>query len=255
MPVATAAPTPSSTKAEKIGLLCHFAKLDDPRQSAKVMYPLVEIVFLVVCATIADCDDNVAICEWGRHHLDFLRRFLRFPDEIPSHDALGDVLNAIDPELFEQCFMDWIGGLRDGDPDILAIDGKTSRRTHDRAKGRTPLPLVSAWATRLRLVLGQQAMAEKSNEITAIPLLLDRLMLKGSTVTIDAMGTLSRDRRDEDRQGGRRLPGAEGEPARAPCRGRALLRRPASRRRDALRRRQEGSRPARNPPSQRVLRH
>ena len=126
MPVATAAPTPSSTKAEKIGLLCHFAKLDDPRQSAKVMYPLVEIVFLVVCATIADCDDNVAICEWGRHHLDFLRRFLRFPDEIPSHDALGDVLNAIDPELFEQCFMDWIGGLRDGDPDILAIDASAA---------------------------------------------------------------------------------------------------------------------------------
>ena len=188
MPASTTARS-EPTSPEGIALLRHFARLDDPRQSAKVMYPLEEIVLLVVCATIADCDDNVEVCEWGGHHLDFLRRFLPFRDGIPSHDTLGDVLNAIDPDLFEQCFLDWIGDLRDGDPDIIAIDGKTSRRTHDRSKGRKPLHLVSAWASRQRLVLGQQATEEKSNAITAIPLLLDRLMLKGSMVTIDAMGT------------------------------------------------------------------
>lgn len=172
----------------KIALLRHFVRLDDPRQSAKILYPLEEIVLLVVSATIADCDDNVVICEWGRHHLDFLRQFLPYREGIPSHDTLGDVLNAIDPDLFEHCFMDWIAELRDDDPDIVAIDGKTSRRTHHRGKDRKPLHLVSAWASRQCLVLGQQATEEKSNEITAIPLLLDRLMLKGSIVTIDAMG-------------------------------------------------------------------
>lgn len=173
---------------EEITLLRHFAKIEEPRQCAKVLYPLPEIVLLVVSATIADCDGNVQICAWGEHHLDFLRRFLPFADGIPSHDALGDVLNAIDPGIFEQCFIDWISEIREAAPDIVAIDGKTSRRTHDRAKGRKALHVVSAWASRQRLVLGQQATEEKSNEITAIPLLLDRLMLKGSIVTIDAMG-------------------------------------------------------------------
>ena len=99
-----------------------------------------------------------------------------------------DVFAALDPELFKVCFLAWIRGLRDDDPDIIAIDGKTSRRSHDRRKGRNPLHLVSAWAARQRIVLGQQATAEKSNEITAIPLLLKHLDLKGALVTMDAMG-------------------------------------------------------------------
>lgn len=185
----SSAPANVAEDREEIALLRHFAKLEEPRQSAKVLYPLPEIVLLVVSATIADCEGNVQICAWGSHHLDFLRRFLPFADGIPSHDVLGDVLNAIDPEIFEQCFIEWITELREAAPDIIAIDGKTSRRTHDRARGRKALHVVSAWATRQRLVLGQQATEEKSNEITAIPLLLDRLMLKGSIVTIDAMGT------------------------------------------------------------------
>jgi len=177
------------SKPAKPALLLHFSALSDPRQSAKVMYPLEEIVLLVVCATIAGADDLVEVREWGLEHLDFLRNYLAFRDDIPSHDTLTDVLNAIDPALFEQCFSDWVGGLRADLPDIIAVDGKTSRRTHDRGRDRKPLHLVSAWATAQRLVLGQQATEEKSNEITAIPLLLDRLMLKGSIVTIDAMGT------------------------------------------------------------------
>jgi predicted transposase YbfD/YdcC len=183
----TAATTTPAT-ASKIALLDHFARLDDPRQSAKVVFPLPEIMLLVLSATIAGCDDLVEVCEWGRERLDFLRRYLLFRDDIPSHDTLTDVVNALDPEVFKSCFMDWVACLRDSDPDIIAVDGKTSRRTHDKAKDRKPLHLVSAWASRQRLVLGQQATEEKSNEITAIPLLLERLHLKGAIVTIDAMG-------------------------------------------------------------------
>ena len=150
--------------ASKIALLDHFARLDDPRQSAKVVFPLPEIMLLVLSATIAGCDDHVEVCEWGRERLDFLRRYLLYRDDIPSHDTLTDVVNALDPEMFKSCFMDWVAGLRDSDPtvpearelEVIAIDGKTSRRTHDKAKNRNPLHLVSAWASRQRLVLGQQ---------------------------------------------------------------------------------------------------
>jgi predicted transposase YbfD/YdcC len=175
--------------SSKIPLLGHFSKLGDPRQSGKVVFPLPEIMLLVLAATIAGADDLVEVHEWGLEHLDFLRSCLPFRDDIPSHDTLADVLNALDQELFKTCFMDWVEDLRDSDPDVIAIDGKTSRRTHDRSKDRKPLHLVSAWASRQRLVLGQQATEEKSNEITAIPLLLERLHLKGAIVTIDAMGT------------------------------------------------------------------
>ena len=140
MPASTLPPAGAS----RIPLLVHFAGLPDPRQSAKILYPLEEIVLLVVCATIAGADDLVEVREWGLEHLGFLRRYLAFRDDIPSHDTLADVMNAVDPELFKQCFMDWVESLRDGDPDIIAVDGKTSRRSHDRPKDRKPLHLVSA---------------------------------------------------------------------------------------------------------------
>ena len=112
-----------------IALLVHFAALPDPRQSAKIMYPLEEIVLLVVCATVAGADDLVEVREWGLEHLDFLRKYLPFRDDIPSHDTLTDVLNALDPELFAQCFTSWVADLREGTPDIIAIDGKTSMQS------------------------------------------------------------------------------------------------------------------------------
>lgn len=171
------------------GILDHFSALEDPRQAWKVIYPLPEILLLILAATLAAAEDFVEIEEWGNEHLDFLRTFLPYEHDIPSHDALNDLVNALDPELFKACFTSWVETLRDDDPDIIAIDGKTSRRTHNRSRGREPLHLVSAWAARQRLVLGQEAIDEKSNEIKAIPLLLDRLMLKGALVTIDAMGT------------------------------------------------------------------
>jgi predicted transposase YbfD/YdcC len=171
-------------------ILRHFARIDDPRQSAKVLYPLPEVLLLALAATIAGADDFVETTLWGEQNLPFLCRFLPYANGIPSHDTLCDVFAAVDPELFKSCFLAWVDELRDPSlPELIAIDGKTSRRTHDRGKGRKPLHLVSAWAAGQRLVLGQQATEEKSNEITAIPLLLKKLDLTGAIVTIDAMGT------------------------------------------------------------------
>ena len=170
-------------------LLDHFSALRDPRQRWRVVYPLPEILLLVLCATLSGMEDFVEIRLWGEERLDFLRRFLPYERGLPAHDTLNDVINALDAELFKSCFATWVESLRDGDPDVIAIDGKTSRRSHARAKGREPLHLASAWASRQRLVLAQEAVDEKSNEIVAIPLLLERLELKGALVTIDAMGT------------------------------------------------------------------
>lgn len=175
-------------------LIDHFAALQDPRQSWKVLFPLPEVLLVVLCGTLAGAEDFVEIRRWGEMHQEFLRRLLPFKAGVPSHDTLNDVINAIDGGLFAQCFTAWVEDLREptpatAAPEIVAIDGKTSRRTHDRGKDRGPLHLVSAWASSQRLVLGQQACEAKSNEITAIPLLLERLALTGALVTIDAMGT------------------------------------------------------------------
>jgi DDE_Tnp_1-associated len=146
-----------------VPLLDHFAALSDPRQHGKVLYPLPEILLLVLSATIAGADDFVEMTLWEREHLAFLKRFYRYENGIPSHYTLCDMFAALDPELFKACFLAWINGLRDDDTDIIGIDGKTSRRSHDRRKGRNPLHLVSAWTARQRIVLGQQATEEKSN--------------------------------------------------------------------------------------------
>jgi len=169
-------------------LLEHFSALRDPRQRWRVVYPLAEILLLVLCATLSGMEDFVEIRLWGEQRLDFLRRFLRYERGLPSHDTLNDVINALDAQLFKTCFASWVETLREREPDIIAIDGKTSRRTHARGKDRGPLHLVSAWASRQRLVLGQEAVNDKSNEIVAIPLLLERLELTGALVTIDAIG-------------------------------------------------------------------
>jgi predicted transposase YbfD/YdcC len=171
-----------------LALLDHFSALKDPRQQAKVLHLLPEIVLLLLCGTLAGADDLVEIALWGEENLPFLRRFLPYRHGTPSHDTLGDVIAALDPGLFKACFMSWVEGLREAEPDLVAIDGKTSRRTHARGKGRDPLHLVSAWASRQRLVLGQEAVGGKSNEIAAIPPLLERLALDGALVTIDAIG-------------------------------------------------------------------
>lgn len=164
----------------------HFSALEDPRQAWKVVYPLPEVLLVVLCATLGGAEDFVEVARWGQRKLDFLRRLLPYERGIASHDTLNDVMNALPAPLFAACFTAWVESLRETAPDIVAIDGKTSRRS--RAKGSEPLHLVSAWASRQRLVLGQEAVAEKSNEINAIPLLLQRLELEGALVTIDAIG-------------------------------------------------------------------
>jgi predicted transposase YbfD/YdcC len=169
-------------------LLDHFSELEDGRQSWRVAYPLREVLFLVVCATIANCDDYEDIVDWGEAHLDFLRRFSDFHHGVPCADWLRTLMNRVDPELFQACFRAWVAESFPDRLDLVAIDGKTSRRSHDRAAGKAPLHLVSAYATNAKLVLGQEAVAEKANEIVAIPKLLERLDLEGALVSIDAMG-------------------------------------------------------------------
>lgn len=177
------------TSVPSLSLLDHFSALSDPREGWRVIYPLPEILLLVLCATLSGMEDFVEIRLWGEERMDFLQRFLPFDRGLPAHDTLNDVINALDGELFKACFSSWVESLRDTDPEVIAIDGKTSRRSHARGQGREPLHMVSAWATRQRLVLGQEATEVKSNEITAIPRLLERLELTGALVTIDAMGT------------------------------------------------------------------
>jgi len=177
-----------STQPRLRALLDHFGTIEDTRQSWKVAYPLREVLFLVVCGTIASSDDYDEIVDWGKAHLGFLRRFSEFHYGIPCADWLRAVMNRIDPGLFAACFSSWVAECWPDRPDFVAIDGKTSRRSHDRKRGQKALHLVSAFATTRRLVLGQEAVEEKSNEITAIPALVERLDLDGALVSIDAMG-------------------------------------------------------------------
>lgn len=167
-------------------LLDHFSALKDPRQSWKSLYPLNEVLLIVLSGVMAGADDFVEISLWGKRKLAWLRRFLPFEHGVPSHDTLNDVMNALPNDLFAERFTNWVASLREDDADIVAIDGKTSRRAYG-ADGRA-LHLVSAWAARQRLVLGQERCATKENEISAIPRLLERLELRGALVTIDAMG-------------------------------------------------------------------
>lgn len=166
----------------------HFEPLDDPRQSGKVWYPLEEMLLLSLLAVLASAESWVEIAEFGKRKLEFLRRFRAFANGTPSHDQLGDLFAALDAEQFQHCFIAWVGSLTKLSPDIVAIDGKTLRRAYQEGGAKAPIHMISAWSSRQRLVLGQAKVAEKSNEITAIPDLLDLLTLKGAIVTIDAMG-------------------------------------------------------------------
>ena len=174
-------------------LLEHLGEIDDPREPWRVAHPLTEVLLLVVCGTICDCDDYDLIALWGERHLDFLRRYLPYGHGVPGGRWLTILMNRIDPGLFSAAFTSWVREAWPDRPDFVAIDGKTSRRSHDRSADAPPLHLVSAFATTARLVLGQEAVADKSSETTAIPVLLERLGqndgLKGALVSIDAIAT------------------------------------------------------------------
>jgi predicted transposase YbfD/YdcC len=179
-------------KAKTKSLLEHFSEVEDFRASWKIAHPLSEVLLLVVCATVASCDDFDDIAEWGETHLSFLRRFAPYHHGVPGARWLNILMNRINPQLFSDCFMAWATDFSSYLPEQIAIDGKTSRRSYADGTGKAALHLVSAFATHEKLVLGQEATSEKSNEITAIPILLERLAhkgaLAGALVTIDAMG-------------------------------------------------------------------
>jgi predicted transposase YbfD/YdcC len=180
-------------KSRLKALLDHFSEIEDPREPWRVAHPLPEVLLLVVCGTMADCDDYDAISAWGEAHLAFLRRYLPYHHGVPGGRWLTLLMNRLNPTLFAAAFTAWVRAAWPERPELIALDGKTSRRSHDRGAGQAPLHLVSAFATTSRLVLGQEAVDAKSSEITAIPVLLARLAdqdgLKGALVTIDAIAT------------------------------------------------------------------
>jgi len=171
-----------------VAVFTPFENLTDPRVERTRDHDLFDIVVTAVCATIAGSDSWVDIELFGNERLDWLRTFLKLENGIPSHDTFGRVFARLDPAKLAACIEQWFIDIGKEIGHHIAIDGKTLRRSFDKAAGRNPLHLVSAWATAARLTLGQIAVDDKSNEITAIPLLLDLLDLKGATVTIDAIG-------------------------------------------------------------------
>jgi predicted transposase YbfD/YdcC len=170
------------------GLIEHFSAIQDPRADNS-QHILVEIITIAVCAAICGANNWVEVEIFGKAKQDWLATFLELPNGIPSHDTFGRVFGLIDAEQFQSCFLKWVQTASDRtEGQIVPIDGKKLRRSHDKANGKAAIHMVSAWATEDRLVLGQVKVDDKSNEITAIPELLSLLELAGCIVTIDAMG-------------------------------------------------------------------
>jgi predicted transposase YbfD/YdcC len=176
------------SKPKSVRIADHFTELTDPRRR-EVIYPLVNVVVIAICAVICGADDFVAIAKFGRTKREWLARFLDLETGIPSHDRFNAIFAAIKPAEFEKCLLSWITALHEiTDGQVIAIDGKTLRRSFDTANGKAAIHMVSAWATANHISLGQVVVDAKSNEITAIPKLLEMLELSGAMVTIDAMG-------------------------------------------------------------------
>jgi predicted transposase YbfD/YdcC len=170
----------------------YFQSLSDPRHTRNRKHLLIDVVVIAVCGMVCGCDGPTAIHRWASNRHEWLGQFLALPNGVPSRDCIRRLLMALSPEAFQKCFQDWIARAiqtdEGGPARLVAIDGKTCRRSHDQAQGLGPLHLVSAWASEEGIALGQVAAAEKSNEITAIPLLLKQIELADTLVTIDAMG-------------------------------------------------------------------
>ncbi len=167
----------------------HFSILRDPRIERNKRHSLIDIMVLTVCAVVTGAETWEEIEDYGKERIDWLRRFIGLENGVPSHDTIRRLFIRLEPQALQECFFSWVNAVREQtEGDVVAIDGKTIRRSADRAKGKLPIHLVSAWAVENGLVLGQVATEEHSNEITAIPALLDLLKIKGCIVTIDAAG-------------------------------------------------------------------
>ena len=172
---------------ETTAFLSHFKDLPDHRQAGKVTYPLDEVLLLSLLAVLAGAEGFTDIARFGEKKLGLLRRFRPFADGTPSHDHLGDIFATLDAPGFRRCFVAWVAALTKTPAELIAIDGKTSRRSGKKGS-KEAIHVVSAFAARQRLVLAQTKVGEKSNEILAIPALIDMLSIEGALVTIDAMG-------------------------------------------------------------------
>jgi len=175
-------------RQETTVFLHYFKDMPDHRQKGKVVYPLDEILLLCLLAVLAGAETFVDIARFGEKKLELLRRFRPFRDGTPAHDHLGDIFATLDAQAFQRCFVAWVAALTKTPAEVIAIDGKTSRRSYQKKGSKEPIHMVSAFAARQRLVLGQLKVSEKSNEIVAIPALLDMMAIAGAVVTIDAMG-------------------------------------------------------------------
>jgi len=171
-------------------LKTHFAALADPRDGNAQLHELLDIVIIAICAAIAGANHWTEVEAFGQAKESWLRQFLALPHGIPAHDTFGRVFRYLDPEAFERCFRQWTQTLSAHlDGEVIAFDGQCLRRSFERCLGKNAIYMVSAWASRQHLVLGQDKVAEKSNEITAIPALLRLLDVEGCIVSIDAIGT------------------------------------------------------------------
>ena len=192
------------TSDDVLSIRCFFKDLEDPRSTVNRKHLLGDLIVISICAVLGGADGPKAIGVWAQSNRDWLKQHLPLPNGIASHDTIGRLLALLKPQAFQTCFQNWIGNLRDGRkqdsqgnsesgtkksfPEVIAIDGKALRRSHDRKNNLGPLFLVSAWSVQQGISLGQLATEEKSNEITAIPELIDNIDVAGATVTIDAAG-------------------------------------------------------------------
>jgi predicted transposase YbfD/YdcC len=174
--------------AETTVFLSFFKEMPDRRQAGKVVYPLDEILLLCLLAVLAGAEAFTDIARFGEKKIELLRRFRPYENGTPSHDHLGDIFATLDSSAFRRCFVAWVAALIKTKAEVIAIDGKTSRRSYQKRGAKEPIHMVSAFAARQRLVLGQVKVDAKSNEIVAIPALLNLLSIEGAVVTIDAMG-------------------------------------------------------------------
>ena len=178
-----------TTQTSPRSIVDFFSELPDPRVDRTKKHPLINIITIAICAVLSGADTWTEVEAFGHAKKEWLSSFLDLKSGIPSHDTIGRVFSKIDPEAFQSAFAEWTQAISGAIEGVIAIDGKTLRRSHNRAGGKEAIVMVSAWAESNHLVLGQRKVSEKSNEISAIPALLEMLVLKGCIVTIDAMGT------------------------------------------------------------------